>query len=475
MKWGMRLAEKIRYFIHKIKQSYFERDESSHRRDVVHLAWPVLIELLLGSFFGMVDMMMLGQIPDPATSAAAVASVGITNQPLFLGLSMAQAINVGGTAMIARYYGANRKGDIQDVLKHTLIFSFFVVAIPYSLLMQMFAVPVMQFIGAEPIAIEVGLQYFRIIMVSFIFQSVTMSLTAALRGVGETRIPMRINLFSNGLNVIGNALLIHGLLFFPRLGVTGAALSTAIANFIGMLIMIYVFLKGDAPIRLDFKQRFRFSKDIIYNLVKIGLPSAGEQLVLRIGLVAFTRVVSGLGTVIFAAHQTSLSILSLSFSLGQAFGISASTLVGQSLGRNEPDEAEHLAREARRLGTIFAIVLGAIFFLFGMQIASLYSTNAAVIVNAAMVLRIIGLVQPFQASQLIMSGGMRGAGDTVFTMITTLIGILIIRVSLANLFVRVMGMGLEGAWYATFMDQFVRWALVTWRFRSGKWKAIKLR
>lgn len=469
------MTDRIRYFFDKIKQRYFEREESLHRKEVMHLAWPVLIELLLSSFFGMVDMMMLGQISDPNISAAAVASVGITNQPLFLGISMAQAINVGGTAMIARYFGAKREGDIQDVLKHTLIFSFFVVAIPYSVLMQIYAVPVMQFIGAEPIAIEVGLSYYRIIMVSFVFQSITMSLTAALRGVGQTRIPMRINLFSNGLNVIGNALLIHGLLFFPRLGVTGAALSTAIANFIGMSMMIYTFLRGDGPITLELKKRFRFNKDIIYNLVKIGLPSAGEMLVLRVGLVAFTRVVSGLGTVIFAAHQTSLSILSLSFNLGQAFGISASTLVGQSLGRNEPEEADNLAKEARRMGTVSATILGAIFFLFGMQIAGLYSTNAAVIVNAAMVLRIIGLVQPFQASQLIMSGGMRGAGDTVFTMITTLIGILIVRVSLANLFVRVMGMGLEGAWYATFMDQFVRWALVSWRFRSGKWKAIKLR
>lgn len=441
----------------------------------MQLAWPVLIELLLSSFFGMVDMMMLGQIPDPNTSAAAVASVGITNQPLFLGISMAQAINVGGTAMIARYSGAKREGEIQEVLKHTLIFSFFVVAIPYTILMQIYAVQVMQFIGAEPIAIQVGLNYYRIIMISFVFQSITMSLTAALRGVGQTRIPMRINLFSNGLNVIGNALLIHGLLFFPRLDVTGAALSTAIANFIGMCIMLYVFLRGDGPIELDLKKRFRFDKDIIYNLVKIGLPSAGEMLVLRAGLVAFTRVVSGLGTVIFAAHQTSLSILSLSFNLGQAFGISASTLVGQSLGRNEPDEAEELAKESRRMGTVLAIILGTIFFLFGLQIAGLYSTNTAVILNAAMVLRIVGLLQPFQSSQLIMSGGMRGAGDTVFTMITTLIGILIVRVSLANIFVRVLGMGLEGAWYATFIDQFVRWGLVSWRFRGGSWKKVKLR
>ena len=192
----------------------------------------------------MLDMMMLGQIKDPEISAAAVAAVGFTNQPLFLGLSLAQAVNVGGTAMVARYYGANRLDDINNVLRHVLLFAFFVIALPFSILMHVYAEPIMKFVGAEPIAIEVGRNYFHIIMVSFVFQAITMSFTSVLRGVGQTKIPMRINLFANGLNVLGNAVLIHGLLFFPELGATGAALSTAIANFIGMCLMLVVFCCG---------------------------------------------------------------------------------------------------------------------------------------------------------------------------------------------------------------------------------------
>ena len=196
---------------------------------------------------------------------------------------------------------------------------------------------------------------------------------------------------------------------------------------------------------------------------------------MRVGIVAFVRVVSGLGTVIYAAHQTALSILGLSFNPGQAFGISASTLVGQALGEGKPDEAEALAQQSRRFGAKISGVMGIVFFFFGTQITSLFSTNPEVVTNAGRALRIVGLVQPFQSSQLIYSGAMRGAGDTVFTMITTFICILIIRVSLAKLFVLRLGLGLDGAWYATFIDQFIRWALITWRFKSGKWKEVKLR
>ena len=114
---------------------FFQRHiKNPIRRDVLQLAWPVLTELLLGSLFGMIDMMMLGRIADRAVSAASVAAVGITNQPLFLGLALAQALNVGGTAMVARYLGAKKTDRIESVLKHIILLNLLLLAIPVSLL-----------------------------------------------------------------------------------------------------------------------------------------------------------------------------------------------------------------------------------------------------------------------------------------------------------------------------------------------------
>ena len=139
------------------------------------------------------------------------------------------------------------------------------------------------------------------------------------------------------------------------------------------------------------------------------------------------------------------------------------------------DVAEEYAKEAKLLGAIIAALVGLMFILIPSQLAGLYNKNPAVIIAAAAALRITGFIQPFQTSQLVLSGGLRGAGDTVSTMIATTISVLFIRVSLAMLFVNVFQWGIQGAWLATFIDQFVRWIYISIRFRRGKWKQITLK
>lgn len=445
------------------------------RNDVIKIAWPVLIELLLGSLFGMIDMMMLGRIPDQALAAASVAAVGMTNQPLFIGLSLVQALNVGGTAMIARYYGAKQNQKMETVLKHVMLLSMIFLAIPLSLLGIAFTDNILNLMGAQPDTLEAGRSYFKIVMVGFIFQSLSMSISAALRGIGDTKTPMKINLKCNFLNVIGNALLIYGLLGFPALGITGAGISTALSQAIACIFLLRYVIKGESIIKLNIISKFKFDKNIMYNLVKIGLPASMEQMVLRIGILLFVRIVAGLGTVVYAAHQIALNILSLSFQPGQAFGIAASSLVGRSLGAKNHEKAEAYAKKTRKIGSLISTFMAVIFFFFGAQLVSLYSPDPLIINSSSGALKIIAFVQPFQSSQLILAGALRGAGDTFWPLVATFMGVLLVRVVLAYIFVIIMGWGLMGAWIAVFIDQFVRWVFVYIRFRTGKWKHVKIR
>ena len=445
------------------------------KESVIKIAWPVLIELLLGSLFGMVDMMMLGRISDNALAAASVTSVGITNQSLFMGLSLVQALNVGGTAMISRYYGAKQNHRIENVLKHVMLFSMLALAIPLSILGLVFTDYIMVFIGAQADTLQAGRIYFKIIMVGFIFQSLNMSISAALRGIGETKIPMRVNLICNFLNVIGNAILIYGLFGFPRLGVTGAGISTALSNLIASLFLFRHIIKGERGIKLNINKRFKYDKNIMYNLIKIGVPASLEQMTLRIGVILFIKIVASLGTVIYAAHQIALSILSLSFQPGQAFGIAAATLVGKELGANNNKKAEEYAKATRKMGSMISTFMAVIFFFFGAQIVSLYSKDPMIIRNSSAALKIIALVQPFQSSQLILAGALRGAGDTFWPLVSTFFGIVLIRVVIAYVLVNIYGYGLIGAWIAIFIDQFIRWMFIYIRFKTDKWKYIKIR
>ena len=442
------------------------------RMNIFHIVWPVFIEVLLGSLFGMIDMMMVGRISENA--AQAVSAVGMTNQPVFLGLSFVQALNVGGTAIIARYYGAKKYKNISLVLKHVMLLAMLGFVLPISVLMILLAPYVLSFLGADVSVIEVGSAYFRVIMLGFIFQSFSFTMTAALRGIGETKIPMRNNLIANSLNVLGNAVLIYGLFGFPVLGVTGAAISTALSNVIAMSLNLRYVLSKKSVLYLDFKEKFEFRFEMMKDLIRIGLPTALEQLALRVGIISFLNIVSGLGTNVYAAHQISLNILNLTYSPAQAFGITASTLMGQSLGAKNEQLARMYTRMCQRIGFIIAIGMSLFIFFGSKTLAEFYSTNPEIIQNTMIALTIVAFVQPFQSHQLITSGALRGAGDTVWPLIAIFVGSILIRVSLGYIFVNIIGLGLAGAWYAVFIDQFIRWLIILFRFKSGKWKNIRI-
>ncbi len=445
------------------------------RNQIITIAGPVFIELLLGSLFGMVDMIMLGNYGTDQISAAGIAAVGITNQVVFIGLSLVQSLNIGATAMVARYVGANREEDIEDVVRHIILLTQIFLVIPILFIGLRYTDKVMTFIGAHSDTLQVGREYFRAIVLGFIFQAFNFSVFASMRGSGDTKTPMRINIAVNLFNVIGNMVLIYGLFGMPELGVTGAAVSTVISQVIASLLLIRYILTPGNLVSINIKKRFKYNKDIVYNLIKIGVPAALEQVALRIGIITFIKIVSTLGTEAYATHQISINIKNLSFTPGQAFGIAASTLTGRSLGENRPDLAERYINACKRIGALISTAMAILFFFFGGQIASLYTSNANVIAESAKILKVMAFAQPFQSSQLIISGGLRGAGDTVWTLISTFIGVLVIRIILARYFVLNLGMGLIGAWLAVFVDQFIRWLLIKYRYGTGHWKQIKIR
>ncbi|NLK44254.1 MAG: MATE family efflux transporter [Tissierellia bacterium] len=445
------------------------------RDEIIKIAGPVFLELLMGTLFGMVDMMMLGRSGDDATTAASIAAVGVTNQLVFLGLSLVQSLNVGGTTMVARYIGAKREDRIESVVKHVIILTQLLLVVPIVYLGIGMTSSAMKFFGAQQDTILIGSGYFRVVSLGFIFQSFNFAIFAALRGSGDTRTPMKINIFANLLNVFGNAVLIYGLLGFPRLGVLGAGISTSLSYVVASILLIRVILNEKNIVHIKIRNKFKFDKDIIYNLIKIGLPASLEQIAMRIGILTFTRIVASLGTVAYATHQICINILNLSFTPGQAFGISASTLTGRSLGAEEPDKAEQYIKSCGKIGAVIAALMGIIFFFFGGFLANLYTSNKEVVAEAAKVLKLVAFLQPFQCSQLIIAGGLRGAGDTVWTLVSTFIGILVIRVIFAYTFVMKMGMGLSGAWLAVLIDQSIRWVLNVIRLRTGKWKYITIR
>lgn len=431
------------------------------------LALPSLIELMLATVFGMVDMIMVGNV-----STASLAAVGISNQPMMLILSVFQALNVGTTALVARVMGTGDRRSSRLVLRQTLILAA-IFGASTSLIGFLFARRIVVFMGAKPDVIPLATSYFGIVASGAFFVAITMGITAALRGVGDTVSPMKYNIIANLINVFGNYVLIYGKLGFPAMGVTGAALSTTISRGLGMLMAFYA-VRRPGSIFSGFRVlKLKVDVGLMKRILRIGFPSGLEQLALRTGQIEFARTAASLGTMVFAAHQIALNVVGLSFAPGQAFGIAATTLVGQSLGAGRPDVAERCGFETRRLGMIIAFSIALLFFFFGRQIADIYTNDAEVTHMAAKALKIVALMQPLQSTQFILAGALRGAGDTRWPLFSTMIGIWCIRVVFAKVFVA-LGFGLIGLWMAQLLDQLFRSVFIYARYTSGHWKMIKV-
>lgn len=446
-------------------------------RDIIRIAWPSFVELLLTQLASMVDLMMVGSIggkTNPEIGTQALAAVGLTTQPKFLLMAAFIAMNTGVTALVARSKGVGDKKQANLIVRQGLLFTFCVTVI-LSILGAVFARPMVIFMGStEAIVTEWATQYLRIQMIGFLSFALTSTITAALRAVGDSKTCMIYNLIANLVNVVFNWLLIYGNCGFPEMGVAGASLATVIGQVVAFIMAFTVILRGNGFLKLELKLGFRPNKLVLGNIVHIGFPAMVEQLLMRVGMIIFAKTVASLGTTAYATHQVCMNIQALSFMTGQAFAVSATTLMGQSLGKRRTDMAQAYCSRTRTVGFAFSILLALVFIFFGSEIVGLYNSDSEIIRIGGQIMFFVAFLQPFQSSQFIIAGGLRGAGDTRTTAVITFVTVLLVRPLVAILLVH-LGFGLYGAWAALACDQLLRSGLVLARYRSGKWKLIKVK
>lgn len=437
-------------------------------RNFIRIAWPSIAESLLVNLIASVDTMMVGSLGE-----SAIAAVGITNQPKFILLAMIFSLNIGVTAVTARRKGQNDQAGANHTLRVSLLLSL-VISLIMTVIGFSFAKPILFFVGAEEAYIGDAMAYFQILMFSIPFQAVNLTINAAHRGCGRTKISMFTNVASNVVNVIFNYLLINGIGIFPKLGVRGAAIATAIGAFVAFLISLATLLRKNSYLSFFYKARWKLDKVVLKPIFKVCSSAFVEQVFMRIGFLAYNIIIAKLGTTEYATHIICMNILSLSFSLGDGLSIASSALVGQNLGAKRPDISIIYGKTGQRISFIASSFVFFV-FLFGRTfLVSLFSNDAAVIVLGSTILILAALGTHAQSSQMVLSGCLRGAGDTVFVATTSLISITIIRPLLTWLLCFPLGFGLYGAWIALFIDQYFRLFTSMKRFSSGKWANIVL-
>ncbi len=432
------------------------------------VAWPAMAESLLTAMTGFVDTAMVGTLGD-----SAIAAVGLTNQSRLLFWSIFSTLNLGVLAVVSRKKGEGNREEANDCLHKSLSICA-VLAVLILALSFFFAEPLMKFAGAGDDVISDSVAYYRIVMVGLCIYSFALCINAAQRGTSNTRIAFTTSAVVNIVNVILNYMLIGGNFGFPALGVRGAAIATLCGNIAGLFVAIFSLCKRGGYLRLDVKRFFSRSTKVLRPVWQVSSGAAVEQFLIRIGFFTFAKIVAGLGTDSFAAHQIGMNIVSLSFACGDGLGVAASALVGQNLGKKRSDMAIIYGKAGQRLGLAFSAVLFVMFTVFPEQIVSVFTDTPHVVDMMRGVMFFIALTSITQLSQVIYSGCLRGAGDTKFMAVASFISIALLRPCLCYIFCFTCGFGVVGAWIALFLDQSLRCMFSSVRFIGGKWTRIKL-
>lgn len=447
---------------------------AGYNKEIIHnsvsMAWPAIVESFFVAFAGLIDSLMVSSL-----GKNAVAAVGLTTQPKFIGMSLFFASGVALSALVARRRGQDKKKEA-NMLLYTAVIFIIISAVFLSIVFVMFSGPVIRFCGSAPETHDMAVTYFRIIMGGMIFNCIQIGINSAQRGAGNTKITMRTNVTSNIINIIFNYLLIEGHLGFPALGIQGAALATVLGTVVSCVMSICSLMNKDGFIGLPYilENRVKPSMNALGNLIKVGYGIFFEQLLMRVGFMTTAIMAADMGTDAMAAHQVGMNIMGLSFSFGDGLQSAAVALIGRSLGEGKPETAKEYGRSCKMLGGCISLLLAVLYFLGAGWLYRMFFKEKEIVAIGVKIMYVIIFTVIFQIRQVIYMGCLRGAGDTLYTAIGSTVSVTIIRTVVSYLFGYTLGFGIVGIWIGVLGDQISRFLFASIRFKQGKWTKIKI-
>jgi putative MATE family efflux protein len=343
-----------------------------------------------------------------------------------------------------------------------------------AMLMVVLAEPLVRLMGAEKDVVPLGTTYLRAVGPSMALQSLLLAGGGALRGAGDTRTPMLVTLLANVVNVVLAYFLISGALWAPKMGVLGSGLAYSLANVMGALVMAGLFVRGISGLRYHLVRAASLSRRGIQRVLTVGLPTGVEQVQFQIAFMIYARIVAGLGTEAYAAHTVALRAEGLAIMPGYAFGVAAATVVGQALGAGRLDAAERSAKLCHLYAVVFMVVTGLVLLIAAPQVAHIFTNDSKVIDIGADLLRIFAFALPGLGTSSALAGGLRGAGDTRVVMGIYTVCAWLLRIPIAFALAIPLGLGAQGAWLGSVVDNSVRGLAIWHRFRQGRWREIKV-
>lgn len=445
----------------KVKRSKRELTEGSIAKNVWYLTLPMMVGILLQNTFNIVDMIFVGRL-----GPAAIAAVSMNGILLGVIWTLIMGISLGTVAMVARFIGARRFEEADNVAMQSL-FMGILGSIPITLIGFFLAGPILQLLGARGEVLSLGISYLRIISLGSITMFLPFITGSTLRGAGDVYTPMKILGFATILNIILDPLFIFGFWGFPRWGVAGSALATVLSQGVGALILLYILFRGLSVLHVSLKKA-RLNLQMMWRISKIGVFGSLQMVIWNVSDLVLMRIVAIYGTFAVAAYGIGMRVIFVVMMPGFSLAQSAATLVGQNLGAKKPARAERSVWIAAGLYEIIMVGSTAILIIFARNIVSIFNLTPEIVRIGSNYIRFISLTFFFMALSIVLSRAMNGAGDTVSPMVITGISLFILRIPLVLFLAK--SWATTGIWAGIAISNVVQGLITAFWFTRGRWK-----
>ncbi|KKK09176.1 MULTISPECIES: MATE family efflux transporter [Bacillus] len=437
------------------------KSEKSHP-SLFALTWPIFIEISLYMLMGSADTLMLSQYSDNS-----VAAVGVSNQLLNLLIVMFSFITTGTTIVIAQLLGAGRNQEA-TLVAYVSLGTNFLISFVISLLMFVLAVPILHIMGLSSELMPDATVFLQIVGLLSFIQALIMTYSAILKSYGFTRDTMYVTIGMNLLNVAGNYLVIFGPFGFPVLGVMGVALSTSFARLIGLTAMILI-VRHRIGLRFSFKRMFYIQRTHLKKLLKIGIPSAGEQLSYNGSQMIITLFITFMGTQALAAKVYTQNLMMFIMLFGAAISQGTQILIGRLIGAKEFDAAYRRCMKSLYWAIAISLLSSTALSLSSTHLLTFFTSNSEIIQIASLLLILTIVLEPGRSFNMVIINSLRAAGDAKFPVYMAMISMWGIGLPIAYLLGIQLEMGLIGVWISFIVDEWVRGIFMYRRWRSRVW------
>lgn len=440
-----------------------QKEKLFTNRQLIRLIIPLIIEQGLAILVGMCDGMMVSSVGE-----AAISGVSLVDMINAIVLTLCAALSTGGAVVTSQYLGAKQLENARRSVGQLVLMSaaFGLAAMVFCLAL---AEPMMKlFFGS--IADDVmaaGLEYFHITALSFPFIALYSAGAAIFRCMGNSKVSMKVSVMMNLINVGGNALCIYVL----RMGVAGVAIPTLISRAAGAVVILWLACRKGQELQLRLGELRHIQKDMMKNILHIGVPSAMENSLFQLGRVVVVSMIALFGTYQTSANAVANNLDAAGCVIGQAMGLAMVTVIGRCVGAGDQKQTVYYIKKLLLWGYLLQGASDVLILTFLNPIVGLYTLSPETELLAKQLVWIHdGCAILLWPAAFVLPNALRAANDVRFTMVVSIFSMLFWRVGFSWILCVQLQWGALGVWTAMVMDWIFRTALFAGRTVSGKWK-----